>query len=97
MQHDRPMKRIDTTIEIGAAPAQVWAVLTDFGGSGARRAITNAETVRWLCSVAAGCSWVTSVCTGAFLLVGTGLTHGRRVTTHHDFIADLRHLGGAEL
>lgn len=67
------------------------------GGSGARREIDNEVTVAWLTRTAAACSWVTSVCTGAFLLVGTGLVRGRRVTTHHDFIGALKEMGGAEV
>ncbi len=67
------------------------------GGSGARREIDNPETVEWLTRTCAKCSWVTSVCTGAFLLVGAGIAGGRRVTTHHDFIQALRDLGGAEV
>jgi transcriptional regulator GlxA family with amidase domain len=67
------------------------------GGSGARREIDNPETVEWLTQTCAKCSWVTSVCTGAFLLVGSGIARGRRVTTHHDFIQALRDLGGAEV
>ncbi len=43
------------------------------GGSGARREMTNPVTVEWLRARAASCTWVTSVCTGAFLLVGAGL------------------------
>jgi transcriptional regulator GlxA family with amidase domain len=67
------------------------------GGSGARHALDDAATLEWLCRVAPGCDWLTSVCTGAFLLVGSGLAAGRRVTTHHDFIDPLRALGGAEV
>ena len=67
------------------------------GGSGARREIDNPETVEWLTQTCAKCSWVTSVCTGAFLLVGSGIARGRRVTTHHDFIQARRDLGGAEV
>lgn len=67
------------------------------GGSGARREIDNPATVEWLTRTCANCAWITSVCTGAFLLVGTGIAHGRRVTTHHDFIGALRGLGGAEV
>ena len=59
------------------------------GGSGARREIDNPETVEWLTQTCAKCSWVTSVCTGAFLLVGTGIVRGRRMTTHHDFVQAL--------
>ena len=65
------------------------------GGSGARREIANPATVDWLQRVAPGCDWVTSVCTGAFLLLGSGLAKGRRITTHHDFLDDLRAMGGA--
>jgi transcriptional regulator GlxA family with amidase domain len=67
------------------------------GGSGARREISNPATTDWLRSTAARCSWITSVCTGAFLLVGTGLTQGRRVTTHHQFLKQLREMGGADV
>ena len=55
------------------------------GGSGARREIDNPRTVAWLQRIAPGCDWITSVCTGAFLLVGAGLAQGRHVTTHHRF------------
>lgn len=67
------------------------------GGSGARREIGNPATVAWLTRAAAGCRWVTSVCTGSFLLVGAGVAAGRRVTTHHAFTGRLRELGGAKV
>ncbi len=64
------------------------------GGGGARREIDNPRTVEWLQSVAPGCDWITSVCTGAFLLVGAGLAKGRHVTTHHDYTDLLARTGG---
>jgi transcriptional regulator GlxA family with amidase domain len=67
------------------------------GGSGARREIANPATVAWLQSIEQRCRWMTSVCTGAFLLVGSGLAKGRRVTTHHQYIHRLRDMGGAEI
>lgn len=67
------------------------------GGSGARREITNPATVGWLQSVEPRCRWMTSVCTGAFLLVGSGLARGRHVTTHHHYIHRLRDMGGAQI
>jgi transcriptional regulator GlxA family with amidase domain len=65
------------------------------GGSGARHEIGNRSTVEWLSKIATGCTWITSVCTGAFLLVGAGLADGKRVTTHHDFIQPLKDLDRA--
>ena len=67
------------------------------GGSDARREIANAATTNWLRNAAAKCTWLTSVCTGAFLLVGAGLAIGRRITTHHDFLHDLRAVGYADV
>ena len=55
------------------------------GGSGARREIDNPRMVDWLQATAPGCDWITSVCTGSFLLVGAGLARDRIVTTHHDY------------
>ena len=72
-------------------------VLVVPGGSGARREINNPATFRWLTETCAKCSWITSVCTGSFLLAGAGITTGRRVTTHHDFINALRDQGGCEV
>jgi transcriptional regulator GlxA family with amidase domain len=43
--------------------------------------------------LAPSCRWVASVCTGAMLLAAAGLTTGRRVTTHHDDLDDLRATG----
>jgi putative intracellular protease/amidase len=63
------------------------------GGSGARREIDNPLTIQWLRFLAPQCRWVTSVCTGAFLLVGSGVAQDRQVTTHHRFIGKLRDLG----
>lgn len=46
-----------------------------------------------LAEVAPSCRWVASVCTGAMPLAAAGLTTGRRVTTHHDALEDLRATG----
>lgn len=67
------------------------------GGSGARREINNPVTVAWIRSVAPTCSWVASVCTGAFLLVDAGPGKGKRVTTHHRFIKALGERANAEI
>jgi transcriptional regulator GlxA family with amidase domain len=87
--------RVLPDVSYDAAPA-LDVVLVP-GGSGARTEIANPATVRWLHRAAARCSWVTSVCTGSFLLVGAGLTRGRKVTTHHDFLDPLRAMGDAEV
>ena len=67
------------------------------GGQGTRREVDNPELVRWIASVAPGCDWVTSVCTGAFLLHAAGLLKGRRATTHWGSIERLRGLTDGEV
>lgn len=47
--------------------------------------------IDWIAHQAVTADWVTSVCTGAFLLARAGLLDGRRVTTHWEDIPDLRH------
>ncbi|WP_370399077.1 DJ-1/PfpI family protein [Sulfitobacter sp. JB4-11] len=67
------------------------------GGDGAKEQVNNPATVAWLQGAAPTCTWITSVCTGTFLLVGAGLTEGRRITTHHWFIDELREATGANV
>jgi transcriptional regulator GlxA family with amidase domain len=65
-------------------------VLVVPGGIGTRRGVDDGELLEWLRKAAEPCRFVTSVCTGALLLHGAGLTRGRRVTTHWSFVAQLR-------
>jgi transcriptional regulator GlxA family with amidase domain len=60
------------------------------GGIGTRREAENPALLEWLARSAAGCRWVTSVCTGSLLLHRAGLTQGRRITTHWGFVKELR-------
>ena len=52
------------------------------GGFGVYEAMRDAETVAFVRSMAEGARYVTSVCTGAFVLGAAGLLKERRATTH---------------
>ncbi len=52
------------------------------GGHGVAEAITDPATIDFIARQAARARWVTSVCTGAFLLGRAGLLRGKRATTH---------------
>jgi transcriptional regulator GlxA family with amidase domain len=60
------------------------------GGQGTRREVDNGALLDWVKSTAAACTWVTSVCTGSFVLHAAGLLEGRRATTHWGSIDRLR-------
>lgn len=64
------------------------------GGQGSRVQMKNPALLDWLRSVAPGCSWVTSVCTGSAILYEAGLVEGRRITTHWAYIETLRARAG---
>ncbi len=62
------------------------------GGAGVARAMLDRETLDFVIRQAAGARYVTSVCTGAFILGMAGLLKGRRATTHWaytDLLADV--------
>lgn len=65
------------------------------GGQGTRSQVENPAMLDYIARVAPGCSWVTSVCTGALLLTAAGPARGKRVTTHWGFIETLRSRGEA--
>lgn len=60
------------------------------GGQGTRVEVENKPLLAWIAKTAAGCQWVTSVCTGAMLLTAAGPARGKRVTTHWGFVESLR-------
>jgi transcriptional regulator GlxA family with amidase domain len=79
------------------ADAPALDVLVVPGGAGRRREVDNPVLLEWIRAVAPGCTWVTSVCTGAFLLHAAGLAAGKRVTTHWQSIEELRGLPDVEV
>jgi transcriptional regulator GlxA family with amidase domain len=65
------------------------------GGVGTRAQSENAVLLEWLRKAGERCRWVTSVCTGSFLLHAAGLARGKRITTHWMTIEELRARGDA--
>ena len=72
------------------ADAPALDVLLVPGGDGRRRQMTNPAMLRFLHDQAPGCRWITSVCTGSFVLAAAGLATGKQVTTHWSRIDELR-------
>ncbi|QXJ23325.1 DJ-1/PfpI family protein [Actinomadura graeca] len=65
------------------------------GGRGARETEpSNPVVTGWIAETAERARWVTSVCTGAFLLHAAGVAKGRRVATHWSAEDRLESLGG---
>ena len=52
------------------------------GGHGVREAIADAAIVDFVQAQAKAATWITSVCTGSFILGAAGLLQGKRATTH---------------
>jgi transcriptional regulator GlxA family with amidase domain len=63
------------------------------GGQGFQQAMHDPGLTSWLAATSRTARWTTSVCTGAFVLHGAGLSAGRRMSTHWAFEDALAELG----
>ena len=55
--------------------------------------IREKDMVNWVAKVGAGAEWVTSVCTGSFILGAAGLLKGYRATSHWTMVEELVYFG----
>ncbi len=95
-EHDGPVrcaKGLRVLPDTSFADAPRLDVLLVPGAKGSRGE-GHGVLVDWIRKVAPQVRWLTSVCTGAFLLQEAQLLEGKRVTTHWDFIEQLRQRGG---
>ena|SRR5215831_7154101 len=76
---DCGLSLVPTTTFATCEPLDLLCVPGGFGVSGA---IADADTIDFVRRQAARATYVTSVCTGAFVLGVAGLLRGRRATTH---------------
>ncbi len=88
-------KRLQVTAHALCEDAPQLDILLVPGGNGSRAVAQNAEMLRWVKDQAAGAQWITSVCTGARVLEAAGLLDGKRITTFHEAIPELRKSGRA--
>lgn len=63
------------------------------GGMGARPLIERPDVVDWVKMISQNATWVTSVCTGAFVLAKAGLTTGKRLATYWGAFDEFKRLG----
>jgi transcriptional regulator GlxA family with amidase domain len=67
------------------------------GGDGTNPLVADREILDWIAARAAKAQWATSVCTGARLMIKSGVARGKRVTTHWSAIDSLREWNEAEV
>ena len=67
------------------------------GGYGVAAAMGDDETRAFVASAAEGARYVTSVCTGGFILGAAGLLKGKRATSHWAYLDLLSLLGAAPI
>ena len=94
-EHDRPIvcaKGLRVLADHTFADAPDLDILVIPGGRGSRVERENPAMLEFVGRAAPGCAWVTSVCTGAFVLEAAGPARGRQVTTHWAAIEELRGL-----
>ncbi|NMM45809.1 DJ-1/PfpI family protein [Rhodospirillaceae bacterium KN72] len=67
------------------------------GGDGSKLLVDDKEVLSWIAERGAAATWATSVCTGARLMIKSGLAKGKRVTTHWSAIDPIRSWGETDV
>lgn len=80
--------RVVPDVSMDAAPPLTYLLVP--GGPGADEAARDAAVTQYVARQAHAASVVLSVCTGVRVLHAAGLLDGRRVTTHHTALDDVR-------
>jgi transcriptional regulator GlxA family with amidase domain len=99
-EHDRPVrcaKKMRVLRDRALDPEAKYDILVVPGGDGRRREVDNPVMIDWLRRVAPASRWVTSVCTGVFLLHRAGIARNKRVTTHWSRVEELRKVGDIDV
>ena len=89
----RCVKGLRVGVDRAMAEVDALDVVLIPGGRGTRALIEDAATVDWVRRIAPRCDWVTSVCTGAFVLAKAGLLKGRRAATYWGAYDEFERLG----
>src|SRR3990170_2488339 len=88
---------LSVNVDHSFADAPPLDVLLIPGGQGTRQEVDNPRMIEFVREAGANAQYVTSVCTGAFILHRAGFLSGRRATTHWGAIGQLRELGDVEV
>lgn len=84
--------QITPDVRIAEAPPLTYLLVP--GGPGAKRIARNEAATGYVGQQAETATAVLSVCTGVRVLQAAGLLDGRRVTTHHTALDDVRNWAG---
>jgi transcriptional regulator GlxA family with amidase domain len=84
---------LNVVADHGFEDAPPLEVLLVPGGQGTRREVENPRMIEFVRKAGSEASYVTSVCTGAFVLHRAGFLAGKRATTHWGAMEMLRQLG----
>ena len=87
------IKGMRTGAHAAMADIQSLDIICIPGGQGARTEIKKDNVINWVKEISQSCEWVTSVCTGSFILSKAGLTNGKRIATYWGAFDEFKRLG----
>lgn len=93
----RGRKGLKVAVDYSLADCPKLDVILVPGGEGTKRLLEEPEILAWINERGRAAIWATSVCTGARLMIKSGLAKGKRVTTLSSAIEELRGWGEAEV